>query len=243
MHFYSQQDKMSHILEKAKAFGASLAGITSVVSLRNAPSYQVYGQAQFPTEAKSALVLALVHDEDNPELDWWGVKGGTAGNQRLIQVSNHLKSWLKEEYHIQAQPLAYHVAQGRYLKEKGGIFLKDAAVLAGLGCLGANNLLITSEYGPRVRLRALFLDVDLASTGPVEFSPCESCDMPCKQVCPQNAFSFGSYNRTLCAKQMQRDEANKVIVKKALKDGIPEFRIKYCRACELACPVYCEPNF
>ncbi len=227
-----------YILEKAKSLGATLTGIAAIDALRNAPSYQTYGQPDFPANARSVLVLVLVHDEEHPELDWWGVKGGTAGNYRLMQISNQLHVQLQEESHIQAQPLPYHVEQGRMLKERGGIFLKDAAVLAGLGCLGANNLLITPEFGPRVRLRALFLDVDLEPTGPIDFSPCNGCAMPCKQVCPQNAFSSGAYSRAQCARQMQQDEeASKVLVKTALHNERQVNRIKYCRACELSCPV------
>jgi len=52
--------------------------------------------------------------------------------------------------------------------------LKDAAVLAGLGCIGKNNLLLTPEYGSRVRLRAFTIDLVLPSTGPLPFDPCEN---------------------------------------------------------------------
>jgi len=88
---------------------------------------------------------------------------------------------LNEEFSINARPLSYRI-------EEGGIFLKDAAALAGLGIIGKNNLLITPEYGPRVRLRALFLDLDLEPTGPIDFAPGEACDMPCRRACPQKAF-------------------------------------------------------
>jgi epoxyqueuosine reductase len=39
------------------------------------------------------------------------------------------------------RPLPYKV-------EEGGMFLKDAATLAGLGIIGKNNLLITPEFEP-----------------------------------------------------------------------------------------------
>ena len=87
--------------------------------------------------------------------------------------------------------LPYHVG-------KGGIFLKDAAVLSGLSIIGMNNLLITPEFGPRVRLRALCLDVEVEPTGPVDFAPCETCDMPCRQACPEESFKNGAYKRVLC---------------------------------------------
>jgi len=136
------------------------------------------------------------------------------------------------------RPLPYKV-------EEGGVFLKDAATLAGLGIIGKNNLLITPEFGPRVRFKALFLDVDLEPTGPIDFTPstgsgqapCEGCDMPCRRVCPQEAFRNGSYSRALCDIQMGEDVANEVIVEKSENDDSLSNYRKYCRACELTCPV------
>jgi epoxyqueuosine reductase len=217
------------IIEQAKSFGASLAGIASVAALTNSPSYQSTGLEVWPPEAKSALVLALAHPEREPELDWWGVQGGTAGNRQLQLISDQLKRHLAEAFNIAAQPLAYQV-------EIGGIFLKDAAVLAGLGTIGANKLLITPEFGPRVRLRALFLDVELAQTGPLDFSPCESCGQPCWAACPQQTFGSGTYQKPSCEQQMQADRANSVPIK-SMSDEASRQVVDYCRACELACPV------
>lgn len=176
------------------------------------------------------LVLALVHDEAEPELDWWDGKRGTPGNRRLESIANNLRQWLKEDLSSDAHLLPYHV-------EKGGIFLKDAAVLAGLGTIGMNNLLITPEFGPRVRLRALLLDAELAPAGRLDFAPCAGCHMPCRSACPQEAFKDGTYSRALCNEQMKRDEANAVVVGEGQKKDLPSKYIKYCRACELACPV------
>jgi len=58
----------------AMDLGASLAGIASIDSLRVSPSYQICGNLELPASAKSLLVLALAHSQDNPELDWWGEK-------------------------------------------------------------------------------------------------------------------------------------------------------------------------
>jgi epoxyqueuosine reductase len=217
------------IIEQAKSVGASLAGIASVASLKNSPSYRATGPGVWPPEAKSALVLALAHPETEPELDWWGVQGGTAGNRQLQLMSDNLKRYLAEAFEIAAQPLAYHV-------ERGGIFLKDAAVLAGLGTIGANNLLITPEFGPRVRLRALFLDTEIAQTGPIDFSPCDSCSRPCWAACPQRAFGSGTYHKPSCEQQMQADDANSVPTKSVSDNDLRQV-VDYCRACELACPV------
>ncbi|MFC1976339.1 epoxyqueuosine reductase [Chloroflexota bacterium] len=229
MNTPTQPDVTPHIIEKAKSFGASLAGIAEMDALKTSPSHNMYSRFEWPAEAKSALVLALAHQESEPALDWWGVKGGTAENRSLQNISTALKQDLQETYDIKAQPWPYSV-------EMGGIFLKDAAVLAGLGIIGLNNLLITPEFGSRVRLRALSLDTELAPTGPIDFSPCDTCGRPCQQACPQQAFASGAFSDSACSTQMQVDEANKVVTQ-AENEDFPIAYIKYCRACELACPI------
>jgi len=219
MASHTEPGVATHITEKAESLGASLAGVTSIASLQNSPSYEIYGKAEWPQGAKSVLVLALVHKEAEPELDWWDGEGDSLGNRRLESMAKGLREPLKEELNISAHLFPYHVG-------KGGIFLKDAAVLAGVGIMGMNNLLITPQFGPRVRLRALCLDVEVEPTGPMDFAPCETCDTPCRQACPQEAFKNGAYKRTSCNERMKIDEDSRVTA-----------HIKYCRACELACPV------
>lgn len=246
MDLSSHSDISTYIIEKAQALGASLAGIASIEPLKNSPSYEIYDKSpyyegyekvEWPVEAKSVLALALLHDPSKPELDWWDYKPGrTPGNRQLIGIAKNLQQWMKKEFRIHASPLPYRV-------EQGGILLKDAAVLAGLGIIGKNNLVITPEYGPHVRLRALFLDVEVEPTGPTDFNPCEGCDMPCRRACPQKAFRNGSYSRALCDLQMGEDEANEVIVENSeIGDSLSNYR-KYCRACELACPVRFRPRY
>jgi len=218
------------IIKKAKELGASLVGIVSVASIRNSPSHQAYRKIQWPSEANSAVVLALMHDHTHPQLDWWDGEQGTEGNRILINIGKNLTSWLSQEYGISARDLAYQV-------NEGGIFLKDAAVLAGLGVIGKNNLLITPDFGPRIRLRALMTDAGVEPTGPIDFDPCETCDMPCMRACPQGAFQRGSYDRSLCDEQMEQDKENGVLSNEA--DGVNSagILIKYCRICEFVCPV------
>ncbi len=231
MNSHHKSDVTAHIVEKAKVLGASLAGITSIDSLKDSASYKTYGDAEWPHHEKTVLVLALVHEETEPELDWWDdIKGGSPGNRRLIQIGESLAEWIKEEFNIIARTLPYGV-------EKGGIFLKDAAALAGIGIIGSGNLLVTPEFGPRIRLRAMFLDSDLAPTGPLDFSPCIECAMPCKEACPQKAFVEGPYGRDTCRIQMDRDVANKLTFENEPQKDSPSICIQYCRACELACPI------
>lgn len=258
----SEERMEDTIIAKAMSLGAHKAGIADVSALRNAPSYRAIGKLEhysgvgsrpgeavdnsWPDTVRSVLVLAVAHPEDHPELDWWGDPKGTEGNRILFQIADDLVDWLREHFTISARNLPYYV-------EKGGVFLKDAAVLAGLGCIGKSNLLVTPEYGPRVRLRALFLEADLAPTGAVDFDPCRECDVRCRRACPQKAFGkvvctrevmgmdtlpgrSGRYSRTLCNDRMEADIAASGAGSE-FGDGDGRRRVKYCRACEFACPV------
>ena len=230
------------IVEKARELGASKAGIAIVADLKGAPSYSVYHgipyyedvNPEWPDGCRSILVLGLAHPASQPSLDWWNEKvpGHTPGNRLLLAQSEELRSWMSAELGIGAHPLPYRV-------ERGGIFLKDAAALAGLGVIGKHNLLITPEFGTRVRLQAMFLEADLQPTGPIAgFDPCRGCDMPCHRTCPVGAFADGSYDRKCCVEEMDRAEAAPEIVGGSILGIDGDFEtVKYCRNCELACPV------
>ena len=251
------------IMNKARELGASLVGICSVEELRSSPSFAMApkvlnaeagrresdvglkpGEVCWPEDAKSAVVIAYAHPATEPELDWWHGRSDPPGNRVLASIIRDLSLWVESEYAMKSYPLPYHVG-------KGGIFLKDAAVQSGLGCIGRNNLLITPEYGPRVRLRAMLLTERLPATGPRRFDPCGHCAGPCLAVCPQKAFSEavhpasaagqpappGNYDRHKCNIQMNED------ISVAKEQDVPEVSdkpvriVKYCRHCELSCPV------
>lgn len=219
------------IVHEALSFGASLAGVAGADSLANSPSFRKSGK-DFPSGLdESVIVLALEHGEEDPSMDWWDGNLGTRGNRRLMKIGKRLRRRLKRKYGIICKDAPYYV-------QRGGVFLKDAAVLAGLGVIGKNNLLITPRFGPRVRLRAMFADARLRPGSILSgFAPCENCSAPCRKACPRNAFESGSYDRHACEMEMRRDETKKRFFKNV---GVMHYAgswIKYCRACEFACPV------
>ena len=240
------------IIDKAKEFGASLAGITRIEDLKASPSYEKYSKKPFyeeydpnspdyhgfkgfnwREEHRSVLVWALSHPISEPVLDWWSmkVKGFTPGNGILRAQSKQLRIWMEDEFGIKAFSLPYQV-------EYGGTFLKDSAHLAGLGVIGKNNLLVTPEFGTRVRLRGMFIEAELKPTGPIDFDPCNGCDMPCHSVCPRNAFRNGYFERIYCKEENDERYANEEMLDGSIM-GIEEASMvmKPCRFCELACPV------
>jgi epoxyqueuosine reductase len=258
------------IMAKAKEFGADLVGIARVEDLKQSPSHLISermpafanvgakevegrrpGQVDWPGGAKSAIVIAIEHPEDKPELDWWilGGKskaGHTPGNDLLIAAGKKLAVWIEHELGITSFRQAYHI-------ELGAIYMKDTAVMAGLGCIGKNNLLVTPQYGPRQRLRVILVDADLPATGPSDFDPCRDCKMPCRAACPVNAFDktlyteeeygfpqlpgrTGVFSRPLCSQRQDKDceEYEPVAIE---GQDEPGKLARFCRACEFACPV------
>jgi epoxyqueuosine reductase len=220
------------LMTKALSLGASLAGIVLVKTLLCAPSYQRRPIPQKLHQGGSALVLALHHPPDKLQMDGWdNRKGGTPGNRQLIKISRSLIHWLKKKYGIFSYGLTYKAGCD-------GTYLKDAAVLAGLGAIGRNNLLVTPQFGPKVRLRALYIDQVLQPTGPLnDFTPCSGCIEPCLSACPVEAFAEGAYQYSRCSKQISRDEAEKKIIPRPGMGLRPKIQITYCRLCELSCPV------
>lgn len=71
------------------------------------------------------------------------------------------------------------------------------AVQAGLGEVGRHSLLITEEYGPRLRLGKIFTDMPLVIDEPKRFGVKEFCDVcqRCSQACPPKAIPAGEPSR------------------------------------------------
>jgi epoxyqueuosine reductase QueG len=71
---------------------------------------------------------------------------------------------------------------------------KHAAVLAGLGTLGRNSLLITPGFGPRVRLACLLTEAPLEETPSVQEDLCVGCNA-CVRDCPAEAIQAPEQGR------------------------------------------------
>ena len=267
-------DIENQILRHARELGADLVGIADIDKLKTSPSYDLlsavgneidgtyatsgaewFQLSEWSETVKSILVIALSHPKNDLQLDWFYTSGNSVGNSKLIKINKELSIWIERTLQINTYLMPYYV-------EKGGIYLKDTAVFAGLGCIGKNNLLLTPEYGPRIRLRAMLLEAELTPTGPVDFDPCNDCPEYCRKVCPQKAFDNkvqfpsgihigtppagdGHFRRSKCMFQMDRDwDILGDSVHAVTSDGMDTQRavhsnkpVKHCRQCEFACPV------
>ncbi len=182
------------------------------------------------TPAKSIIILAMILDD--PVLDAWTQsptwpKGKNYIDEVIARVATVIALKLTKR--------GYPSRTFRY----GDAYLKHVSTHAGLGIIGRNNLLITPEYGPHIRLRGLLTTALLIPSKNLikKFTPCANCSAPCLEVCPSGAFQSpkkplkngtpqSGYNKTICR---EYSLAN-------LKQ-IGPFTYLWCRACEEACPI------
>lgn len=69
---------------------------------------------------------------------------------------------------------------------------KKGARLSGLGFIGKNCLLITKEYGSRVRFATVLTDMPVESQREIIKNGCGDCDI-CQKACPGGAISGKNY--------------------------------------------------
>jgi len=120
----------------------------------------------------------------------------------------------------------------------GVLSLRHAAVEAGLGEIGLNNLLITPQYGPRVRLAAIVTDAPLEADPRFEERLCEKyrekCGLACVRMCPVNALTEdGTLDKFLCLHNQEKilgsSDPRGVV-------GPRNFELR-CGICIAACPI------
>ncbi|MFC1860638.1 4Fe-4S double cluster binding domain-containing protein [Chloroflexota bacterium] len=106
-------------------------------------------------------------------------------NPLIDQITRRISSILISEGYL-ALPVPSSGTADR--KNRYDIFSnKMAASLSGLGWIGKNCLLITSDRGPRVRWGTILTDASLESGTPIEVK-CGKCT-ECVRTCPAQAFT------------------------------------------------------
>ena len=112
---------------------------------------------------------------------------------------------------------------------------KMVATRAGLGWIGKSGLLVTYEYGPRVRLVSVLVDRPLDyCPEPVLKSECGSCDL-CVQNCPAKALSGKEWDIT--TKREEFFDAFACREKCRELGGLIGEGIRLCGICISVCPI------
>jgi epoxyqueuosine reductase len=114
-------------------------------------------------------------------------------NAKLNSAATKIAQFLEEQGY-EAIPIP---ASSPYDRQKitGDISHKHAAVRAGLGKFGINNLILTPKYGPYVRFVTILTNAPLKPDKLLEKDPClgDEC-MQCVKICPIGALDNPKHN-------------------------------------------------
>ena len=185
---YDLGEVTKKVKRAARFFGASLVGVCGLDHrwLYSQVSDDITGEhnpLDLPEGVQSAVVMAVEMDYD---LMQTAPTGGAAaatglGYSTMAFLAGLLARFIRN-LGYQALPCGNDTALSIPL-----------AVEAGLGELGRNGLLITKEFGPRVRLCKVFTDLALVPDEPRFFGVGEFCRVcqKCADDCPSRAITYG----------------------------------------------------
>jgi epoxyqueuosine reductase len=175
-HEVDSPQKMSSILKQsARLFGASLTGICKL------DRRWLYAEAEVPERFENVVVMAI-------EMDSKGIATSPAVPAAAASGVGYSK-------------MAFTLSlMGQFIRNLGYRAIQcgndtalsiPIAIDAGLGELGRNGLLITPQYGPRVRLCKILTDLPLAPDKPITFGVKEFCRRckACAKNCETGAIS------------------------------------------------------
>ena len=118
---------------------------------------------------------------------------------------------------------------------------KMAATRAGIGWIGKTDLLVTKEFGPRVRLATLLTKVPIGKCGtPIDKSRCGKCDR-CIEACPTNAGNGLLWNINVDRDEFYNPFKCRKYCLEISKRNIDR-DISLCGICISACPVGTSRN-
>jgi epoxyqueuosine reductase QueG len=189
------------IKKKIIQYGADICGVAPVARFVNAPNgfhpCDIYPDCRSVVVFASRFPLGTLQAKTNAPY--------TLVRNRMVDkldgISCHVSGELKEEGVVSipipsAEPYEYWDAGRNH--GRGIVSLKHAGVLAGLGVLGKNTLLINERFGNMIWLGAILVSVDLEPDPIAFYEGCISSCTLCIDSCPQHALDGITIDQKLC---------------------------------------------
>lgn len=247
-NFTSKEEATYAVKKVAKKYGASLVGIAPyderwiynsevhspfdpLTGLLKLDKFNLNTPVKFGFKPKSVIVIAHEMDYETIKCTPAPIAGSAAGVQyaAMAEVTLKIATFLRM--------LGYNT---RHAGNDTGLSV-PLAISAGLGEGSRMGLLITEEFGPRVRLSKVYTDLELVPDKPKTFGVREFCEVcqKCADVCPSEAISKAKTPESTDNQVSNRSTSSSVI--KWYNDGQKclTFWIennKGCMNCVVACP-------
>jgi epoxyqueuosine reductase QueG len=196
----SNKELKEEIIKKSQDLGIALVGFAPVERWKNPPDElpnrfsewippEYWPQSIYP-EAKTVIVIGLPVQlpivETAPSIYYHELYNTV--NVALDMKAYELSNFLTEK----GYPSIFVPRDGYgdidvLLKKPLAFFShRHAAYLAGLGSFGQNNVLLTPQYGPRVRFTSIFTTAEIEGDPISGDDLCTRC-LACQEECPVNA--------------------------------------------------------
>lgn len=189
--------KPEEVKAVAKEEGADLVGVAPADCVETTPIRR--GPRSILPEAQSVVVFAkrmLVGSIESPSKEVVTSQNWALYHE-LDRISYVLGCLFEERGYRAATVPAYNPVE-MTMETKGfvgAVSLRHVAQAAGLGVMGKNNLLITPQLGPRVRLGAVVTTAHLDLDNPLSEDLCGNCG-ECIAACPVEALSESGRTHT-----------------------------------------------
>lgn len=228
------EDLKRAVLERCRSMEIPLVGVANVERWRVPPFQpwmpeEFYPQSIYP-EARSVIVIGLPISlpvlETSPSIYYRELYKTV--NSLLDQYTYRLANFLNDR----GFPSVFVPRDGygsiKVLLENPIAFFshRHAALLSGLGNFGVSNMVLTPEYGPRVRFGSVLTAAELPPDPILAEDLCTRC-MRCVDMCPSNALDKENYPQGLTNKKFCALYSAK----------LNEQHISPCGICIKVCPV------
>ncbi|MGC2063701.1 MAG: 4Fe-4S double cluster binding domain-containing protein [Thermodesulfovibrionales bacterium] len=152
-------------------------------------------------------------------------------NEILDNLTADIVAWIMNRgFRAEAVPASKIMDTENLL---GGLSHKAVARMAGIGWQGKSLLIVSPEFGPRIRLATVLTDMPLTPDNPVK-NRCGACT-ECTDACPAGAIR----NATASGMYASREEAlffGRCVDKTLAFSKMPGISARICGVCVRACP-------
>lgn len=225
---------MAHDIKTfSKSSGADLVGIADLALFKKGWTvvpHDLLAPYTYAVSIAKKLDNRIIDGiEDSPTAEYAGHYRDV--NAALDALASKIIAWINERgFSAKAIPASHIVDETNLL---GNISHKAVARMAGIGWQGKSLLIISPEYGPRIRLATVLTDMPLIADQPLK-NRCGKC-MECAKACPASAIK----NVPTESHYGSRDEAihlDKCHGKLCEFKAMPEVGALICGVCIKVCP-------